>query len=97
MSEKTLVEESFKTKKVREKLIKHFQKLDAQVTEYELNKRISDIHRWISRHAPERISFKEKSFSLFDENQNAALVSDKVATLIVHLRKKIEEEQNILI
>lgn len=39
MSEKTLVEESFKTKKVRKKLIKHFQKLDAQVTEYELNKK----------------------------------------------------------
>lgn len=84
---KVLAEESSKTKKVREKLKKHLQKIDAQVTEQELGKKVIEIHRWISRHAFQRISLKDKAFSLFDENQNTAKVSLKISKLIQELNQ----------
>lgn len=89
MSNSPFAEESYKTKKVREKLKKHLEKIDSQVTQQELNRKIVEIHRWISRHAPNRISLKSKSISLFDENQNAAKYSQKIIGLITQLQKNI--------
>lgn len=86
-----IAEESLKTKKVREKLKKHFEKLDKQVTQQELSRKISEIHRWISRHAMQRVSIKLKSFSLFDENQNTAQISQKIAALTVQLKQQVQE------
>jgi len=86
-----IAEESLKTKKVRAKLKKHFEKIDKQVTQQELNRKISEIHRWISRHAPHRISVKEKSFSLFDENKNAAQISRKIAAITLQLKHQFHQ------
>ncbi len=87
MTDIQFAEESYKTKKVREKLKKHLEKIDSQITQQELNRKIVEIHRWISRHAPNRISLKNKSISLFDENQNAAKSSQKIIGLITQLQK----------
>lgn len=86
-----IAEESVKTKKVREKLKKHLEKLDEKVTQQELNRKISEIHRWISRHATHRVSIKAKAFSLFDENQNTAKISQKIAALTVQLKGQFQE------
>jgi hypothetical protein len=86
-----IVEESPKTRKVREKLKKHFEKLDQQVTQQELSRKILEIHRWISKHAMQRISVKAKSFSLFDENQNTAQMSQKIASLTLQLKTQFQE------
>ncbi len=87
MDIKPLAEESDKTKKLREKLRKHLDKLDAQVTKEEIDKKISEINGWISRHAMSRVSLKHKSFSLFDENQNPANCSTKVLAVMEFVRK----------
>jgi len=91
-----IAEESAKTQKVREKLKKHFEKLDRQVTQQELSRKVSEIHRWISRHAQQRISIKEKSFSLFDENQNTAQISQKIAALTLQLKTQFGQTAQIL-
>lgn len=86
-----IAEESIKTKKVREKLKKHLEKIDEKVTQQELNRKISEIHRWISRHAVHRVSVKAKAFSLFDENQNTAKISQKIAALTVQLKTQFQD------
>lgn len=83
---KDVMEESFKTKKMREKLKKHFETIDAQVTQQELNRKIVEIHRWISRHAMQRVTLKSKTVSLFDGNQNAAQISQKIASIASQLK-----------
>jgi hypothetical protein len=89
MTKIQFADESYKTKKVREKLKKHLEKIDSQITQQELNRKIVEIHRWIARHAPNRVSLKNKSISLFDENQNAAKASQKITGLINQLQKNI--------
>jgi len=81
-----LAEESSKTKKTREKLRKHLQEMDQNVTPQALKRKSLEIHRWISRHAPHRVVLKSKSISLFDENQNTASGSQKVSELMIRLR-----------
>lgn len=78
---KNIAEESFKTKKAREKLQKRLEMMDAKITKEALEKKSIEIHRWISRHADRRIALKEKTISLFDENQNTASVSFKISKL----------------
>ena len=81
-----LAEESSKTKKTREKLKKHLQEMDQNVTPQALKRKSLEIHRWISRHAPHRVVLKSKSISLFDENQNTANRSQKISELMLRLR-----------
>lgn len=81
-----LAEESSKTKKTREKLRKHLQEMDQNVTPQALKRKSLEIHRWISRHAPHRVVLKSKSISLFDENQNTANGSQKVSEFMLRLR-----------
>ena len=78
---KPIAEESLKTKKAREKLLKRFEMMDAKMTKEALEKKTLEIHRWISRHADRRIALKDKNISLFDENQNAADISQKISKL----------------
>lgn len=78
---KELAEESLKTKKAREKLQKRLESMDAQITKEAIDRKSIEIHRWISRHADRRIALKDKEISLFDENQNAAEISLKIAKL----------------
>ncbi len=82
-----IVEESEKTKKSREKLKKKLDLLDRKVTPQALKKKTLEIHRWIERHAHHRITLKTKSISLFDENQNTAALSQRVAQLVEQLQK----------
>lgn len=89
-SSKKIAEESIKTKKVREKLKRHLEKIDEEITQQALNRKITEIHRWISRHAMQRVTLKSKSISLFDENQNTAKISQKVSTFAIKLKEKLE-------
>lgn len=78
---KKLAEESFKTRKAREKLKKQFELFDAQITKEALQKKTNEIHQRISRHANHRVVLRNKSISLFDENENAAEISQRIAKI----------------
>jgi hypothetical protein len=85
MPKKNLAEESLKTRKAREKLKKKFSLLEKKITSHELEKKTIEIHRWIARHAHSRVVLKDKNISLFDENQNAAKLSTRVAQIAAQL------------
>lgn len=78
VSKKQVAEESLKTKKAREKLMKRFKEMDSKISKEALDKKSIEIHRWISRHADRRITLRDKTISLFDENENAAKISQKI-------------------
>ncbi len=78
---KKIAEESIQTRKAREKLKKKLDALDLQVTPQALKEKSIEIHHWIARHAQKRVVLKEKSISLFDENQNAAQLSERIAKI----------------
>lgn len=88
MNKKNIAEESHKTRKAREKLKKKLGLLDRKVTTHELEKKTIEIQRWIARHASSRIVLKDKNISLFDENQNAAKLSARVAQIAERLNIK---------
>lgn len=85
---KEIASESFKTKRAREKLIKRFEFLDTQITQEAVEKKTVEIHRWISRHADRRISLKNKSICLFDENKNAEEISPKIHKIVEKIQKE---------
>jgi hypothetical protein len=78
---KVVVEESYKTRKAREKLRKHLANCESKMTPQALEKKTVEIHRWISRHASQRIVLRTKTISLFDENENAMDASQKISKL----------------
>ncbi len=80
--------ESLKTRRVREKLQKHWEDVDRQVTPAALREALDEIHRWIARHAHCRVPLRDKNIALFDENQNAAKISQRVTALA----KKLHED-----
>jgi hypothetical protein len=79
---KQIVEESPKTRKAREKLKRQLEANDKKITAQALEKKTIEIHRWIERHAQNRVVLKSKSISLFDENQNTADVSHRVSHIV---------------
>ena len=79
--EKGIARESLKTKKARAKLQQKLDRIDQKMTKEALDKKSIEIHRWISRHAPNRVVLKTKTISLFDENNNTAQISQKISTL----------------
>ena len=83
---KPVVDESEKTKKTREKLEKKLKKIESQVTEAAIKRKVHEIQRWIARHASQRVSLKKKSITLFDNNQNSAEVSKRIAGLAHQIR-----------
>jgi hypothetical protein len=85
-----VAEESHKTKKVREKLKRHLDQIERQVTKKALEQKTSEIHRWIARHALQRVPLKNKEIALFDENQNVASVSQRIRKLSMKLQKTFE-------
>lgn len=89
--EKEIAEESIKTRKVREKLKKQLESFDQKITAPALEKKLTEIHRWIERHASQRVVLKEKSISLFDENRNAAEFSQRVSTLVEKLKQDMQD------
>jgi hypothetical protein len=85
---KLIAEESLKTRKAREKLKKQLDALEKKITPQALEKKAIEIQRWIARHASSRIALKTKSISLFDENQNAADLSQRVSVLADQIKKE---------
>lgn len=83
---KPIAEESHQTKKAREKLRQKLQQIDAQITPEALKEKTHEMHHWIARHASNRVTLKEKSISLFDENQNAAELSERIAKIALKLK-----------
>lgn len=83
---KLVAEESAKTRKAREKLRRRLEQLDAHITPQALQEKSIEIHRWIARHADRRIALKDKSISLFDENQNAAKLSQRIAKIAEQIK-----------
>lgn len=82
----SLAEESSKTKKIREKLQKHLQEMDQNITPQALKRKLLEIYQWISRHASNRSILRSKASSLFDGNQNTAEFSQKISQLIGQLK-----------
>jgi hypothetical protein len=90
-------EESAKTRKAREKLQKKLAFLDEKITPGALKEQVEEIHAWIAKNAASRISFPEKELALFDENQNTAPVSRKIAYAMDQIQSAIEKESPNLI
>ncbi len=88
--EKPLADESEKTKKAREKLKKRLSELERKVTVQALERKNMEIHRWIARHAPQRVVLRTKNISLFDENKNTAEVSTKISRVAIQLSTELE-------
>lgn len=87
--EKKLADESDKTKKAREKLKRRLMDLEKKVTQQALERKTMEIHRWIARHAPQRVVLRLKTISLFDGNKNTAEISQKIANVALRLKKDI--------
>lgn len=86
---KVIAEESSKTRKAREKLKKQLDAVEKKITPQALERKTIEIHRWIARHAPHRVVLRTKAISLFDENQNAAKLSERVVGIAEHLHQEI--------
>lgn len=85
---KKIAEETERTLKARNKLKKRLGLIDEKITDEALEKKNDEIHRWISKHANERVVLKKKSISLFDSNKNAAKMSSKLEKMQKDLKKK---------
>ena len=88
LSKLEIEEESEKTKKAREKLKKKLARLDRKITTEALEEKVIEIHRRIARNSQNRAVVINKSISLFDENKNAALLSQKVSNIAKQLKKE---------
>lgn len=86
---KPLAEESEKTRKSREKLRRQMEGIDSEITQEALREKSGEIAGWIERHSSGRIPLKNKSISLFDENQNSEPMSAKVEELAEKLHKEL--------
>jgi hypothetical protein len=87
---KRLAPESTKTRKTREKLQKHWEEVERRITPEALREKTDEIHRWIARHAHQRVLLRDKNISLFDENQNAAKISQRVTAIAQKLREDMQ-------
>lgn len=91
--QKQIAEESLKTKKARDKLMKRLKEMDSKITREALERKSIEIHRWISRHADNRVTLRDKEISLFDENQNAAEISQKIMKIARELQNNQQNNQ----
>ena len=86
---KRIAPESIKTKKTREKLKKYWEAQDCLITEKAIRETVDKIHHWISINAPHRVILKNKEIRLFDQNQNAALLSRKVQQFAERIQRDL--------
>jgi lysyl-tRNA synthetase class I len=84
-----IAEESPKTRKALEKLKRQMDAADKKITPQALQKKAIEIHRWIARHASNRIILKNKSICLFDENEHAAKLSQRMLKLADNLKREM--------
>ena len=87
---KELATETSKTKKVRDKLKKHFGSIDQKITTEAIEKKTDAIHSWISKHANERVVLKNTDIKLFDSNKNTAKMSPAARKLAEALSSDIK-------
>ncbi len=92
-SRKPVAEESQKTQRAREKLRKQLEAEQQKITAMALEKKSDEIHRWIARYAHQRVPLKSKAISLFDGNQNTAVLSQRILKLAQQLQVSGKEEQ----
>lgn len=88
VKERETKQESRQVRKVRQKLEKVLQEEHTHFNTKELGEVKHSIYQWIARHEPERVSIKNKSFSLFDENKHSSSPeSQYVRSLLEDLKK----------
>jgi len=78
-----IVRESVKTAIAREKLKRKYQ---VNETSSHVEGKISEIHQRICRTSSYRVPITKKSMSLFDDNNNPAIESDKVKEVFEKIR-----------
>jgi hypothetical protein len=91
---KSIAPESIKTQKAREKLRAQWEELEKKITKDALQEKAEEIHRWISRHAGDRVFLQDKTISLFDENQNTATISQRVGIILQKVREDMQAMAN---
>ncbi len=74
-----IAQESSKTLKAREKVRRHMEAADRVITPQALKQAVIEIHRLIARHASDRVTLKNKSICLFDQNEHAVGPSQKIS------------------
>ncbi|MEC7839312.1 MAG: hypothetical protein VX777_04655 [Chlamydiota bacterium] len=90
----TRAKESKQVNKVRKKLEKVLQEEHSHFNRKALDEVRENIHKWIARHEPERVSTEEKTFTLFDENRHPCEVkSNYVKNLMDNLMHESKEEE----
>ena len=92
---RSLAEESVKTRRAREKLKKQLDAFDKKITPQALEAKATEIHQWIARHAALRVVLKTKGICLFDENQNAAELSQRVVQLADQLKADFQKASEV--
>jgi hypothetical protein len=75
-------------------LKKQLEANDRKITPQALEKKAIEIHRWIARHAQNRVVLKSKSISLFDENQNTADISSRVSHFVDQIGRDTVKKQS---
>jgi len=86
---KMIAPESKKTRRARDKLRKQWAEQDRLITPQALADTVDKIHKWIAAHALNRTALKEKEIGLFDQNQNAAALSQKVERFAKNLQVEL--------
>lgn len=84
--ERPLAPESLKTRRAREKLLKQWKEEKEQITPKAIRETVDKIHKWIADNAKHRITIKEKSIKLFNQNKDAAVISKKVQIIADKLK-----------
>jgi len=87
---KRIAPESVKTKRAREKLRKQWAQQDQLITAAALSDTVDKIHKWIAANATHRVHLKEKEIRLFDQNKNAAVLSQKVQQFAQKLKEDMK-------
>jgi galactose-1-phosphate uridylyltransferase len=89
--QKRIAPESHKTKRAREKLRKQWEEQERLITQTSLAETVDKIHQWIAANAMHRVALKEKEIRLFDQNQNAAILSRKVEQIADKIREELKK------
>jgi lysyl-tRNA synthetase class I len=92
MKTKIKAEDSHQISRARKKLEHQIERDRKELTQQALERIRRTIHRWIDRHAPERLSLRSKSITLFDENQHPAKIKNK---FILNKLKNLRMRPNI--
>ncbi|MFY7842481.1 MAG: hypothetical protein ACOVOR_00455 [Rhabdochlamydiaceae bacterium] len=88
-AKRPIIEESVKATKIKNKLLKHWDHIDRQITKESLEETASKIHLSIAKNATQRVHLKAKPITLFAENQNTAKISKKISQITDKIKKEI--------